>query len=417
VGGQRRPTRSTSSTVAWTLLTLAVGFGAAGMVLNTVPGNPSKLSKTAVLEYGGSAIVCWIIAVVLVALAVSRFNRARRAAETERAEAMASARAREHLERARGLAEQLLAGDQRSVTPLWDVVLGAGEQVLLDDRVQYSRYYGLGGQAAYAQVSIRHYGDVRPTTALVDHAVAQAGNRGRAQAAAFHAATRWREQQQCRVVVTDRRVLCQVQATGWVTFEHARVSAIQPVPATGSVVLEFRDAAPLCLSGPIVTEIMVGVVWALYGPAGLREHPALTEVSQFLPSPHPGVSEPTSSSQPGAAALGDAAVPSPVAAPAAAAATGSADDDLGPGLLVWLAGRQLVHVKDAVAHLGLDEPKAVRILDALVADGLVSRVRVSDGSPVLYRVTRHGLITVDGDLRVPGPVDLASLGVLGRGSA
>jgi hypothetical protein len=411
VGGQRRPTRSTSSTVAWTLLTLAAGFGATGLVLNTVPGNPSKLSKTAVLEYGGSAIVCWIIAAVLLALAVSRFNRARRAAETERAEAMASARAREHLERARGLAEQLLAGDLRSVTPLWDVVLGAGEQVLLDDRVRYSRYYGLGGQAAYAHVSVRHQGDVRPTTALVDHAVAQAGNRGRAQAAAFHAATRWREQQQCRVVVTDRRLLCQVQAKGWVTFEHARVSAIQPVPATGSVVLEYRDAAPLCLSGPIVTEIMVGLVWALYGEAGLREHPALTEVSQFLPSPPPGVSEPTSSSQPGAEAHGVAAVPSP------AAAAGSGDDDRGIGLLVWLAGRQLVRAEDAVAHLGVDEPEAVRILDGLVADGLVSRVRVSDDAPMLYRVTRHGLIRVDGEARVPGPVDLASLGVLGRGSA
>jgi hypothetical protein len=314
------------------------------------------------------------------------------------------------------LAEQLLAGDQRSVTPLWDVVLGAGEQVLLDGRVRYSRYYGLGGHAAYAHVSVRHHGAVRPATALIDHAVAQAGNRGRAQAAALNAATRWREQQQCRVVVTDRRVLCQVQAKGWVTFEHSRVSAIQPVPATGSVVLEYRDAAPLCLSGPIVTEIMVGVVWALYGADGLREHPALTEVSHFLPSPHPGVPEPTSASQSGAEGQGVAAVPRPAAALAVAAATGPGDNDLRAGLLVWLADRQLVRVKDAVEHLGVDEAKALRILDGLVADGLVSRVRLSDGSPVLYRVTRHGVKRVDGD-SVSCPVDLAGLGDLVRGSA
>ena len=70
-----------------------MGFGVAGVVVNAVAGKPSKLSKTALFEYGGSEIVCWIIAAVLLAFAVSRFNRARRADETERAEAIASERA------------------------------------------------------------------------------------------------------------------------------------------------------------------------------------------------------------------------------------------------------------------------------------------------------------------------------------
>lgn len=407
MSGQGGPRRSTSNRRAWAFLTFAVGFGVAGVVINAVAGKPSKLSKTAVLEYGGSAIVCWIIAAVLLAFAVSWFNRARRAAEAERSEAVARARAAEHLELARRLAEQLLAGDQPSVSPVWDVVLGAGERVLLDGRVGYSRYYGLGGQGSYAHVSVSHFGDVRPTTALVDHAVAHAGNRGRAQAASFNAATRWREQQQCRVVVTDRRVLCQVQAKGWVTFEHARVSAIQPVPSTGSVVLEYAGTAPLCLSGPIVTEIMVGVVWALYGAAGLREHPALIEVTRSLPATHPRISEPTSSSPQGAGPQTIAAVPGP------AAATRSEGNELGPGLLMWLAARPLVRVEDAAEHLGVDEAKALGLLDGCVRDGLVSRVRLSDGSPVLYRATRQGAISADGDLPVR-PIDLAGLSDLVR---
>ena len=174
------------------------------------------------------------------------------------------------------------------VRPVWDVVLGAGERVLLDGQVGYSRYYGLGGQAAYAPVSVRHYGDARPVTAWSIMRLRSAGNRGRAQAAAFNAATRWREQQQCRVVVTDRRVLCQVQAKGWISFDHAQAYRDPDRAATEQRRARVPRHAPLCLSGPIVTEIMVVVVWALYGAGRAAGAPGVDRDLAVAPVPASG---------------------------------------------------------------------------------------------------------------------------------
>jgi hypothetical protein len=346
--------------------------GTAGLVINTAAGNPSKLSKHAVFEYGGSALVLWAVAAVLLLFAISRFNRARHAMKRERERTTARRLEAEQLAHARRLAEQLLAGEAPTVERVWDVVLQPGERVLLDGMVGYSRYYGLGSQATYTHVSTRHYGNVGVGRALLDHAVDGAGNRSRAQDAAFAAAARWRDQQQVRVVVSDRRLLCQVHAKGWVSFDHAAVTAIRAVPEKHGVVLEYPDSAPMCLSGPLTAQIMVIVVWALYGADGLREHPALAEVRPVLPA---------------------APIPDVESAPRL-------------DLLAFVAAHELVLAEHAAKLLGISETDAAERLQELVEQGLVSRVRLSAHSPTLYRITQHGADRVDTGLPPLRPLDL-----------
>jgi uncharacterized membrane protein YidH (DUF202 family) len=79
-----RNARSGSYRTAWGFLVSAVVCGTAGLVINTAAGNPSKLSKPALFELGGAALVLWAVAAVLLLFAISRFNRAREAAKHER---------------------------------------------------------------------------------------------------------------------------------------------------------------------------------------------------------------------------------------------------------------------------------------------------------------------------------------------
>jgi CHASE3 domain sensor protein len=116
------------------LLVGAVVCGTAGWIINTAAGNPSRLSKHALFELGGSALVLLAAGAVLLLFALSRFNRAREATKHERQTATARQLAAEHLTQARRLAGQLLAGEAPTVEKVWDVVLQPGERVLLDEQ-------------------------------------------------------------------------------------------------------------------------------------------------------------------------------------------------------------------------------------------------------------------------------------------
>jgi hypothetical protein len=370
-------------------LASAVVCGAAGAVINVAAGNPSKLSKRAVWEIGGSVLALWAVAAVLLLFAISRFNRAREATKHEYETAKARQLAAEHLAGARRLAGQLLAGEAPTVEQVWDVVLQAGERVLLDGSVGYSRYYGLGSAATYTHVSTRHYGDVGVGRALLDHAVDRAGNRSRAEGAAFAAAARWRDQQHSRVVVSDRRLHCQVQTKGWLSFDHAAVKAIEAAPEKHEVVLEYPDAAPVCLSGPLISQILVVVVWALYGADGLRQHPALAQLRLETEAPTAAAPAVTDLGA-GQRSAGDGR------------ATGAPRLDL----LAFVAAHELVLAEHAAVLLGVSEPDAAEQLQELVEQGLVSRVRLSIHSPTAYRITQQGADRVGSGLPPLRPMDL-----------
>jgi hypothetical protein len=388
-----RNAASGSSRAAWACLVAAAVCGVAGVVINDAAGNPSKLSKHAVLIYGGSALVLWGLAVVLLLFGIARFNRTRHASEQEREQATARRLSNEHLTRARRLAGQLLAGEAPTVGQMWDVVLQPGERALLDGSLIYSRYYGAGSPATYTHASTRHYGNVGVGRVVLDHALDGAGNRRRAEEASFAVAARWRDRHQSKVVVTDRRVLCQAQAKGWLSFDHRAITAIQPVPETRSVVLEYPDTAPVCLSGPLIAEIMVIVVWALYGGDGLREHPALAAVRSVAPFPDLTGSErpePSSTQTPARSPIGvDAAQRSTDGAP-----TGTAPVDL----LAFVATRELVLPEQAARLLAVSESDAADQLQELVEQGL--SVPCSLQRPLPRHVPNHAAGSRAGRCRV-----------------
>lgn len=397
-----RHARSGSYRTAWAFLVAAVVCGTAGLVINKAAGNPSKLPKSTVLELGGTVIVLWVIAAVLLLFAISRFNRARHAAEQQQKQSAARLLAAEHVTQARRLAEQLLAGEASDVGQVWDVVLQQGERVLLDGTAGYSRHYALGPAATRAQHGARYQGNAVAVRAPLGHAVDRTGNGRRAQGAADAVAARWRDHQQARVVLSDRRLLCQLPAKGWVGFDHAAARAIRAVPETRSVVLEYPDLAPLCLSGPMTAQVMVVVIWALYGAEGLREHPALAEVRSIAPLPDVSADGGARRS-----AREAPTIPAPVAIDPTSTADAAATGALHPDLLAFVVARELVLAEHAARLLGVSERDATAQLEQLIEQGLVSRVRLSVDTPTAYRITQRGAGQVDTALRPPGQIDLA----------
>jgi hypothetical protein len=400
-----RNARSGSYRSAWVFLAAATVCGTAGLVINAAAGNPSKLSKHTVLELGGLVLVLWAVAAVLLLFAISRFNRIRHAVERDRKQDSARQLAAEHVTLAGRLAGQLVAGEAPVLGQVWDVVLQPGERVLLDGSVGYSRYYGLGSPAAYTNVSTRHSGNVGSGQALLDHKVGRVGNRRRPQAAGVAAAARWRDQQQSRVVVTDRRLLCQVHAKGWVSFDHATATAIQALSETRGVVLEYPDTAPVRLSGPVTAQLMVIVVWALYGADGLRKHPALSEVRSVGAFPVVSGAAPPELLDTEVPKV-SASAPNDVNAEEPPVGDGPAADNSPVDLLAFVAVHELVLAEHAALLLGVSEADAAARLEELCEQGLVSHVRLSTRSPAAYRITQHGADQVDTALPPLRPMDL-----------
>lgn len=354
---------------AWLLLIAALVCGTAGEVINK-SGNPSKLPRHTVLLWGGIALGLWAIAVVLLMFAIRSFNKARRRVELDRQQETGRRLAVQDVTEARRLAGQLLAGEPPALGRVWDAVLQPGEQVLFDGTAAYSRYYGLGPRAG---------GGSGP--AMRGQQITHSGTRGRAQSPSVAAAARWRDQQQSRVVVTDQRVHCQLQSKGWVSFDHADATSIQTGAERRGVVLEYRGAAPLCLSGAVSAQIIVSIVWALYGADGLREHPALAEVRSVAPFP-----EATAS------------------APAASTSAGGAPR---PDLLAAVTARKLMLAEHAARLLGVSVAEATEQLEQLRERGLVSRIRLHADSPTAYLITEQGSKPVDGAPARPPTMDLA----------
>lgn len=176
-----------------------------------------------------------------------------------------------HWHVARALARDLMEGELADTGQVWGVVLEDGERFLSDVQADYARYYGT--DAGYTHVSGIFLGSV-PFMAL-GYGITALSNANRRKAAEAAARTRWREYQQVRVIVTDRRALC-LRADGrWVSFYYRGASAIYPEPAVWSLVMDFPDTVPVRLGGwgsPIAS---VAAVWAVYGADGLREHPGL----------------------------------------------------------------------------------------------------------------------------------------------
>jgi hypothetical protein len=384
---------------AWAFLVPGLVCLAAGLALNYA-GNPSKLSKRAVLEVGGSSLVLLILGALLLVVAVARFRRAGREGRRERAAAGARRLTREQLAEARGLVQQLLADEIPAIGQVWDVVLRPGERVLLDARAAYSRFYGSGTPVSHAPARTSPSGSTGDDRMLRRSANRKARKRTAAEEVAWARVPCWREQQQSRVLITDQRLLCEVNAHGWLSFEHKAATAIKALPEAPGVVLEYPGSSPLCLSGPGAARVMVVVVWALYGADGLREHPALAQVRPAAPGRSPAT-KPT-----------ERATRLPGSVEAAESEVSSTDSDLAATevepvttllasaerpeeLLAFLAANELVIAQHAAQLLEISAEEATDRLDALRNQGAVSRVKVSSGSPAAYRITPRAAVHLD----------------------
>jgi hypothetical protein len=354
-----------------------------GLVLNKAV-SPSKLSRPALLELGGLVILLWIFGAVLLVVAIARFRRAAREDRQEHSRAAAQDAAFEQLRDAGSLVQQLLSGEVPTVERVWDVVLRPDERALLDGRAAYSRFYGSGTPAS--------------------RAAAKAGKAGKAtlaQEVAWALAPRWREQQQARVVVTDQRLLCQVDTHGWLSFEHKAATAIKALPERHGVVLEYPGTSPLCLSGPRAARVIVVVLWALYGADGLREHPALAEVRATVALPPAPIT--TSTEQTSPVAGGTEAAKTEVT-PASSSVT-PAEIELVTArspraerhrdLLALLAASELVLAQHVAELLQITAKDAIERLEALCKQGAISRLHADPRWLAAYRITPDAAARVD----------------------
>lgn len=197
-----------------------------------------------------------------------RYTR-RELAALERA-AQVEAAATADWQAARGLLNQLAANGPPPALTVWGLVLDHDEQAHLEVTAAYSRYYG--GDGSYVHVNGFFFGSA--PFVVAGYALTALGNSSRRAAARNEAALRWREHQTAHVLLTNRRLVCNV-AGRWLSFYYSAVTAVYPEPLNWSVVLDFADTQPLRLTGPGGLTSAIYAVWALHGSRGLREHPQL----------------------------------------------------------------------------------------------------------------------------------------------
>ena len=85
----------------------------------------------------------------------------------------------------------------------------------------------------------------------------------------------WSVAQRCPALVTDRRVVVRLPASGLRSFWWGSLVGLDIDLAAGHVVLDYGDARPRALSGEPVPVIAVAAVAAAYGVHALATHEAI----------------------------------------------------------------------------------------------------------------------------------------------
>jgi hypothetical protein len=178
------------------------------------------------------------------------------------------------------LAGRLIQGWQPTPLHVWGVVLAPGERLNFDLQAGYARLYGGSGQ--YTHTTGMFWGSAGFMAA--GYALTALSNSQARAAAARQAQVRWREHQHTRVLVTDRRLLCELGGR-WLSFYYNCSHGFYPDLMQYGVVLDFRDTAPVALSGPSAPFLAVYIAYVLYEADGLRRHPALEPLRAAMPAP------------------------------------------------------------------------------------------------------------------------------------
>lgn len=172
---------------------------------------------------------------------------------------------------AQSLRETLSRGERPPTIRVWEIVAYPGEVMYCDVVAEYARYYGQA--VSYEHRSGFFFG--HPAFVVAGLAATAIGNSANRAAARSAARVAWREWQQCRVIVTDQRLMCHVNGE-WLSFHFSAMTAVYPEADRWSVVCQFGGgAAPLLLSGPNIPTIAVLTVLQTHGREAVASHPSL----------------------------------------------------------------------------------------------------------------------------------------------
>ncbi|MFT2708056.1 hypothetical protein [Clavibacter zhangzhiyongii] len=261
--------------LCWPAL-LVLGMGLLGLL--TAAADPSVLTRPETLLPGLVLLLLCVAAVrtlvrgarVLAGMMRGvRHEMARPAREAAAAQDLATRSAAGWAEACRLRAAILRGEPLRSIT-VWDVVLEPGEVLLYDVPADYERYYGR--DVTYTRSSGFFVGS--PAFVLGGMAATMIGNASRRSAAEAQAAEQWRELQPVRLVISDRRLLCQVGGR-WLAFWFAGMTAVYPEVREWALVCQFADAEPLRLRGVDAPIAAVLTVLGAQGLDAVRDHPSL----------------------------------------------------------------------------------------------------------------------------------------------
>jgi len=239
----------------------AVGIGVAGLGLMG--------SAYLVAAVASVLVVVGVIRVLAAAHRRRRWAKGRFTRAEEQAQALDAAYARSWHR-----AGQLrLALEGRQVPPsidVWDVVPQPGETFFFDTSAQYARYYGQ--DTTYTTSGGFFFG--HPLFVAAGVAMTAAGNAARRSAAEAAAQTQWREQQSVRLLVSNQRLVCNVNGQ-WLSFFYSAMTAVFPEVERWSLVCQFDSTSPLLLSGPAIPETALMTVLMTHGPEAVTRHPSL----------------------------------------------------------------------------------------------------------------------------------------------
>lgn len=159
------------------------------------------------------------------------------------------------------------AGNPAAPLPTVDVygpVLASDEVALVAAHAAYSRFYG--GDGTYEHSGLFVFG--RPAVMFGALATTAALNARRKAKARADATPSWRNEQSCRVVATNHRLLCHIGGQDWLSFYYGAVSNFQPDLLRWSLTMSFDDeCVPLRIAGPPAPILSV---WAGIGIEGPR---------------------------------------------------------------------------------------------------------------------------------------------------
>ena len=86
---------------------------------------------------------------------------------------------------------------------------------------------------------------------------------------------RWAEASFANVIVTDLRLLARFESRRLTSLWWSGIGGLHVDLAAEHIVLDFGDAQPVCLSGPLVAPVAVVGIASVYGTEAILTHHAL----------------------------------------------------------------------------------------------------------------------------------------------